>query len=305
MDANWFLSACAQTSGAIVAVVGGFLASKLVSLSAERNGLTLRWNEIGRSLSQTTHEELTAREEVDSFLKSQFRELAIRKFVATPGARRDFESFLVQNAAVYGDLSVEICRQMLRDIHDATTAAFAFFDGRVPNNSYLSPADIVGEAVLDQTGIATDILESVFEKLCNDRRQNPFFSNAFDGASKMQMDFQRRLALENHWRNLASESQKLQAIQREVETQLGRFGQPTGIGRLLLPLCHLALFGILLPLGLLLANSGEIDSRLPFVVLVLFGFGVAWVIISLVREARALDASDILAEHRNEIRHGQ
>ena len=303
MDANWFFSACAQTSGAIVAVVGGFLASGLVSLSAERNGLTLRRNEIGRSLSQTKIEELTAREEADSFLKSQFREVAIREFVSAPEARRDFESFLVQNANVYGDLSVETCRQMLLDIHNDTNAAFTFFHERVPDNCYALPADIVGKAVLDQTGIATDILESVFEKLSNDRRQPPIFHNILEGAAKTQIDFQRRLALEDQWRRLASESLKLQAIQREVETQLTRLGQPTGIRRLLLPLCHLASFGILLPLALLLVNGGEIDSWVPFVVLTLFGLGVAWVIASLVREARALDASDILAERCDEIRH--
>lgn len=47
-DPNWLLSTTAQSAAAIVAIVGGFLVSRLVSLSAERNGLGRRRDELDR-----------------------------------------------------------------------------------------------------------------------------------------------------------------------------------------------------------------------------------------------------------------
>jgi hypothetical protein len=38
-DVNWFFSSCAQTAGAIVAIIGGFLVTRLVSIGAERKGI--------------------------------------------------------------------------------------------------------------------------------------------------------------------------------------------------------------------------------------------------------------------------
>jgi hypothetical protein len=47
-DPNWLLSTLSQSAAAVVAIVGGFLVSRVVSLSAERNGLTRRRSEVLR-----------------------------------------------------------------------------------------------------------------------------------------------------------------------------------------------------------------------------------------------------------------
>ena len=41
-DPNWLLSTTAQSSAALVAIVGGFLLSRILALATERNGLALR-----------------------------------------------------------------------------------------------------------------------------------------------------------------------------------------------------------------------------------------------------------------------
>ena len=49
-DPNWLYSTIAQSSAALVAIVGGFVLSRLLTLSAERNGSEMRLEEIGAEL---------------------------------------------------------------------------------------------------------------------------------------------------------------------------------------------------------------------------------------------------------------
>lgn len=46
VDPNWLLSTEAQSAAALVAIIGGFLVSRLVSLSSEREGLRRRRREV-------------------------------------------------------------------------------------------------------------------------------------------------------------------------------------------------------------------------------------------------------------------
>ena len=48
MNPNWLLATMAQSAAALVAIVGGFLVSRVVTLSSERQGLEQR----GRELEQ-------------------------------------------------------------------------------------------------------------------------------------------------------------------------------------------------------------------------------------------------------------
>lgn len=66
-DPNWLLSTSAQSAAAIVAIVGGFLVSRLVTLSAERNSLIRRRDEVGALLNvkESEREELEGQQEGD------------------------------------------------------------------------------------------------------------------------------------------------------------------------------------------------------------------------------------------------
>ena len=63
-DVNWLLSALAQTAGALVAIIGGFLVSRLVGMSAQRNGLLTRLDEIGKQVESAEMSLLDARKEL-------------------------------------------------------------------------------------------------------------------------------------------------------------------------------------------------------------------------------------------------
>jgi hypothetical protein len=49
-DPNWLLSSVAQSAAALVAIIGGFLVSRLVSLAVERNRLLERQRDLANRL---------------------------------------------------------------------------------------------------------------------------------------------------------------------------------------------------------------------------------------------------------------
>ena len=53
-DPNWLLSTLAQSTAAVVAIVGGFLVSRLVQLSSEKEGLRRRGANAQDELRQVT-----------------------------------------------------------------------------------------------------------------------------------------------------------------------------------------------------------------------------------------------------------
>ncbi len=63
-NANWLLSALAQTAGALVAIVGGFLVSRLVGLSSQRNGLLERMTATTRRLEAARDKKSAARKDL-------------------------------------------------------------------------------------------------------------------------------------------------------------------------------------------------------------------------------------------------
>lgn len=300
MDANWFLSASAQTAGAIVAVVGGFVASRLVAQSAERNGLQSRHSEIGRSLASLRLEEKEASRALDEFLRGRFRKLAIDALV---GSEEEGLGAVVARFGYEGGILPEdACRAILASVRDEVSKAHNFLDARVPQEYYGSLDRVVSESELTRTGIARDALEAVFEAVANSRRGVPIYHNVLETTADQQLASQQRLHLERRLQDLRSSADRLEGTQREVENRLLEIGQPGGLARVFVPLCYLGVFGILLPLSLLLVHEGRLPIWAVASVLGVFAAGVVWMLVSLFLEWRSPVAGDFLKEQHTRMR---
>jgi hypothetical protein len=69
-DANWLLSTVAQSTAALVAIVGGFLVSRAISFSSERTGLV---NRLQETLIEIHTAQGSLLEEVDSVYATAFK----------------------------------------------------------------------------------------------------------------------------------------------------------------------------------------------------------------------------------------
>lgn len=305
MDANWFLAACAQTAGAIVAVVGGFVATRLVSQSSEADGLKGRHTEIGRSLAALRLEEQDAGQALDDFFKDRFREQAISALIETGEREPNFEALFVRFSHEVGNLPEESCRREFERLREDVQAAQVFLNERVPRDCYAELDEVVDGRELQGTGIARDALEAVFGHFARSRQQFPIFGNVVETTARQQMAFQQRLRLQEQLHSLSSSADRLEGTQREIENRLSELGRPRGLARIFTPLCYLAVFGILAPLLLLLIDEGNLPIGVPAVVLSLFAIGVLWMLLSFLFERRSLDATSFLEAQRRQMHEWQ
>jgi hypothetical protein len=85
-DPNWLLSTTAQSAAAIVAIVGGFLVSRLVSLSSERHGLRQRRDQLDRIVDLKNAELDELQRRMDSVARGWFVDSAMSDFVDAKGS---------------------------------------------------------------------------------------------------------------------------------------------------------------------------------------------------------------------------
>ena len=119
-DPNALLATLAQSSAAIVAIVGGFLVSRLVALSSEREGLRRQLESTRDRLLQATA--LYEEAHVYRFDNSvgTFTEWVLGEIVKAP-AEADFEELLAEN--VPRGSSMEEMRPVLDEICTRVQAA--------------------------------------------------------------------------------------------------------------------------------------------------------------------------------------
>ena len=305
MDTNWFFSACAQTSGAIVAVVGGFIASRLVSLSAERNGLGNRLKEINQNLSSLRADRDAAEDRLRRFNEKEVREAVVS---ATLWARHksiplDLDALKLEHEEACRQLGEAAVQRIVDETTRDTDAASDYLEPIVPANCYLELTEIVNSLDLDQVSIPRDTVQTVFSFLAERRRDLPSvgYGVAAFGTSRMEIAARKRLALESALDRTTSECRQYQGISEEVETQLARVGHPTGMKTLFFPLFYLTVSGIILPLSLLLVNGGKSSQLVAGLVLGLFALGVACVLGAIASEWRRLGRPMNLPTHDTSI----
>lgn len=91
-DPNWLLSTTAQSAAALVAIVGGFLVSRVVALASERNSLEQRQGELKSRLRLTKGELEVAHEERLAVSKDWFEEHHLTSYVDARGGDDAFRA---------------------------------------------------------------------------------------------------------------------------------------------------------------------------------------------------------------------
>jgi hypothetical protein len=66
-DPNWLLSSAAQSAAALVAIVGGFLAARVIAFNSDRDAAVRRSSITGRDLQAAEKLETTAKAELDEW----------------------------------------------------------------------------------------------------------------------------------------------------------------------------------------------------------------------------------------------
>ena len=270
-DPNWLLATMAQSAAALVAIVGGFLVSRVVTLASEREGLEQRARDLERQRQDQAELLKGARQRRQATCWEQFVDLA------ADGCAKRYKKpesvspgWLVDQYRVHGASREEMLDLASRLIEE-TRRAFEHFErgGEMPDRS-----------VTDRE------VYKVYQAV-NGARSPISRSRHFDSVEERLWKRERLDKLAENERELRAD---LAAVQREgelVRTELARVAKPPELWRAASAFAYLMAVGVVAPVVGLAWRP--VPSSLLWRILLVFGFvsGVGvlgWYLIWAVRQ---------------------
>ena len=291
VDPNWLLSSTAQSAAAMVAIIGGFLVSRLVTLSAERNTILQRVEDLRsrRKIKTIEHEEVhDARFAVS---KSWFVEKHLRNLVDDRGGA-DPESLL--DTITVGSSRDEmrpVAEHLVATIYSAFEAVEATYIGTLIPPTTASELREGGLSIpVEDSGIYESVARSVSERRSPRRSWEVNLSASMIPATSVRpaVVYQRQDARVARETDLRSE---LRFINTEIDLtseRLAGFAKPKGVAGAVMALTYLALAGIVYPIVLMAVRPVPDNSVSRVVVVLAFASGLVFLLCYFVVQARSL-----------------
>lgn len=277
-DVNWFFSACAQTAGAIVAIVGGFLVTRLVSISSERTGLLQSLRAANHRLQVAQNTEIKLKKEAILQEERRFRD-TIMPDIVEKGGFFDFKLLLQQHYEfnIERDRMRQIAEDVSRSVRDAVSTLSPLSDRDLANREFEEIALRLGDALPSKD---RDIYQEVFRKkqqIARDKVWNTVdrIRNIVPNISPVSLIHQVETPEEVELRRrLNTATDDVARAELEINTireHLQRISTPKGLLPAWFILLYLSIVGVAIPLALLPAGACAVKWRTPVLVLVLIG----------------------------------
>lgn len=293
-DPSWLYSTIAQSSAAIVAIIGGFITHTVLSLSAEKRSLINQRKDKEAQLRTLRTEkerlsiELDARE-VGIFVESITDKILVSERIPT------FEEVISDNREAES-LNPSILKREYDMFADKVVKARNFIREHVQNIGIDSIAftDWIKMNQFDISEYDCEILERLYDIVRDTILEDKQESLAF----WQQLAFSPRLSgVTLPYITPISEQQELQTLKERIqqygveaamlendanglESRISTFSYPPNLGWGVAPLVFLAIFCILVPV-LIIGNEAFLHWA-KLLTLVTFGVGLAGVLIYIV-----------------------
>lgn len=301
-DPNWLLSTTAQSTAALVAIVGGFLLSRVLALAAERNGLALREAQLRDEAKLAEETYLFQQSRIDDSDRADFLRDAIDLLVDQQDA-----SMENLDGDTYGDLHPGELAELLETIRAKVHSALEVLKPHLPQSTgWLgSFGSLDGsksfEDVLPHLTITEDEDIELYREVW--RRLVPL-SNVLPAGMPSSSPITNPY---NDWireRDRALDDRARATGQLEiVRTELAKVSAPTGIGRLAASLAFFLATGVVVPIAILVQQPTQLDPWQAWLTFAGFAIGLVIVAIAVgitVREA--VPASNVAREGRSRLR---
>jgi hypothetical protein len=285
-DPNWLFSTAAQSAAALVAIIAGFIVSRLLALSADRNSLQSRLTEIDLEIASTRRELKPIKRKILESDADDFIQEVFDQILSSKG-----EIKLEDAMATIGrpqTLSEAELRPFWDDIMESTKEAFIKVREYLFGNTSKDLNEYLEEAGLEESNkqwIHRRIFEHVEDEI--ERTKMTVLNERFSVSGLLGGGFGEsgryrlpEIQLPNNkysqWSRdaelLERQLSKLEASRERVDSQVRNFAKPTGLWFGFVTLVYFSLVGIIFPL-VLMAYKSQGYSRT-----VLFLFASALVI---------------------------
>lgn len=286
---QWIYSSLATTTGACVAIVGGLLVSRLVSLSAERGGLSRRIRELTEAQSVKQSELSSVRSVRFATCEKWFEEHHLETLLVERGRVNANELI---NGFVPRGTKPEEEMQLALNLIGTVKNAFAAIENRFPEEIPPSTAEELREHGVDIPSNQDLIYERVSSQLASDRSKNTAHDHfSFPMISPLMPT--PDIVFERHDKSIAREKELEEEIKVLASTitvlvqDSHSLGKPKYLWLAVGVLTYFAVAGAIVPLGFLAFNptDNSIGARtLTFVLFVSGLMGVFLYIIVAIRD---------------------
>ena len=252
-DPNWLLSTAAQSTAALVAIVGGFLISRVISLSSEKSGLLSRWQQVMPLLAVSKEDLEKFRAEVFETGRKLFMDRHLDDFVLARGVGERAEDIWSPRGMSSEDIDIAY-RALQTHIQEAFEIIESMYDGRkVPP---VEAAELRADGVEIPVGSGR-VYEEVAARVAEGRRvKTPLASflyfkrpSILMGMSDVAIQRRDQAITKRNELESAVDGYRLQIHQ--IKQELQHLGRPKGLIGGFLVLTGFGLVGIVLPLSLM------------------------------------------------------
>jgi hypothetical protein len=290
-DPNWLLSTTAMSAAALVAIVGGFLISRVVALVTESHGLDRRILELTRRLDLKRYQLGEVTTERQAVCEDWFDDAHLKEYIATRGEDESLVDRSLRDWLPRGSTSKEM-QPYAESLRERVSRAFSAIEAAY-NGPKFPPADV---DELRNDGVRFEAIdEKIFVRVAaaiaesrRPRSMLPELNVASLGITRSELPIARQDARIDQERSLAAEVAALdaeKAIGLEARRGLTR---PRELWMAVAVLAYFALIGTVFPLILMAFDPVPHSQSVRVAVVAGFASGlvaligfVAWAICQL------------------------
>jgi len=263
LDLNGLISTIISSTAALVAIIGGFLVSRVISLSSEKNSIVRRLKEINNDLKskkkmlKTIEKELLD-DDVDTFIYEYSEEIIIENKPFDELLEYDNSyNLTVEQLKPYIDELLRIKDEVIRLMNKAESLPEEF-------NDFLKTS---GLNVQDRKDWYELVYQTIWDKIPKNPSYDPFGINISTPANLIAprpnlVEQQMYRDKVNELNRLQSEVQILMVRKEEQEKILNDYGKPNGLWGGFFVLVYSCVVGIAYPSTLLPYPKGVYNDEL-------------------------------------------
>ena len=280
-DPNWLYSTIAQSSAAIVAIIGGFITASVLSLSAEKRSLINQKRDKEARLELLKNEKAALSQELDAEKSKDFFASVTKKIIDL-GKLPSFKELITENPEAQS-LNQDILRKDYEIFASKLVQAKDFI---VNNSSKITLksgefADWVQTNNFDISQYDSDILESIYNKVQDQKRDS---LSALEQALlpptllRMRMPYITPVITQQEWQKtrqvIKADMSEMAFLENDIKAldfRISKFSYPPNLGWGIGVLGFLAVFGILLPVIIISGEAFFTWAKLLTVITFLLG----------------------------------
>lgn len=297
-DSGSLLATLAQSSAAVVAIIGGFLVSRLVALSSEREGIKRQLRAARERLSLHRADFELIHEDRLQTSVAYMREDLLGRLVAgsESSTDRDLEDLIMEDGVPRGS-SLEELLPFARETRDRVGVVFADIQALLRENddSTIDLKELKARGLVvpeDDLNLYENVLQVLCEKLPDPPKPAGLagfrVSMPMGGFGDIQPSWIHELDMRRLDESIRDEQQlraQVTAAEQEVErlaSDLRVFAQPIGVVPAVWILALYSLLGIVAPVVAMAFGPSELPTCWTVVLITAFVVGLAAVLLYIV-----------------------